>query len=323
MTVTPAPLSTPGSLDDELEAVNAQIAILRRSADQARASSALAASEVAIAKKAIPELTTAKAEIEDKGRLWDREDQLRSALKARQAVAERVREALDTGGSLDETRKEVLEGKLKPKFKIDANTPLDALNSAVQTAEDALGDSALKSTLDTAQSNLRSAEDDYNEKASAAEEAWKAILNGARLLEDQLQQTQRRYEEAARLEGLAASPTPAAGTTPAGPVEPSAAEAGIAGKSFKDSYTQLKETTTPSSSAGQPDTGEKALRDDWNEKCAKAKDALALLLTRRQELTVARSAWEQRQALRPARKPEEQATMVASVLLAFNPPASP
>lgn len=323
MTVTPPP-STPDAwpLDDELFAIDQQIADLQRAADQAQASGAVAASEVAIAQKAIRDLTTAKAEIQEKGKLWDRTSQLTRALEERRRVAERVRQALGSGGNLAESLKLALEDRLKPKFKIDAATSLNALNTAVGNAEDALGDAAIKTAFVNAESAFKTAEVNYQAKATAAEEAWLAIQNGARLLDENLQKVQTQYAEALRLETAAETPTVAADGTE-GPVLASAAEAGIAWKSFKDTFELLKDGTKPSSTAGQPDDGETALINAWTTASNQAKDALAVLLTRRQELAVARNAHEQRQALRPARKPEEQAAMVAGVLTAFNPPPAP
>jgi hypothetical protein len=320
MTVTPPP-ATPlvWPLDDELFAIDQQIADLQRAADQAQASGAVAASEVAIAQKAIRDLSTAKAEIQEKGKLWDRTSQLTRALEERRRVAERVRQAIGAGGNLAESLKRALEDRLKPKFKIDAALPLDDLNTAIEAAEDALGDADIKTDFDDAESAFKTAEADYQAKAAAAEEAWLAIQNGARILEEGLQRAQAAYAEAVRLEAAAAEPTVAADGTE-GPVLASAAEAGIVWKSFKDTFERLKGGTRPSSTAGQPDDGETALITAWAAASDQAKDALAVLLTRRQALAVARNAHEQRQALRPARKPSEQAAMVASVLTAFNPP---
>jgi hypothetical protein len=324
MTVTPPP-STPGAwpLDDEVFAIEQQIADLQRAADQAQASGAVAASEVAIAQKAIRELSTAKAEIQEKGKLWDRTSQLTRALEERRRVAERVRQAIASSGNLAESLKLALENRLKPKFKIDAATPLDDLNTAVEAAEEALGDADIKTAFFDAESAFKTAEVDYQAKAAAAEEAWLTIQNGARILEEGLQRAQAAYAEAVRLEASAETPAPAAGGTPAGPVLASAAEAGIAWKSFNDTFELLKGGTRPSTTTGQPDDGETALIIAWTTASDQAKDALAVLLTRRQELAVARNAHEQRQALRPARKPSEQAAMVARVLTAFNPPPPP
>ena len=319
MTVTPPP-STPDAwpLDDELFAIDQQIAELQRAADQAQASGAVAASEVAIAQKAIRDLSTAKAEIQEKGKLWDRTPQLARALEERRRVAERVRQAIGAGGNLAENQKRALEDRLKPKFKINAATPLDDLNTAVEAAEDALGDADIKTDFDDAESAFKAAEVDYQAKAAAAEEAWLAIKNGARILEEGLQRAQAAYAEAVRLEAAAEEPTVASDGTE-GPVLASAAEAGIAWKSFKDTFELLKGGTNPSTTLGQPDDGETELIAAWTDASDQAKDALAVLLTRRQALAVARNAHEQRQALRPARKPSEQAAMVASVLTAFNP----
>jgi len=324
MTVTPPP-PTPlvWPLDDELFAIDQQIAELQRVAALAQASGAVAASEVAIAQKAIRDLSTAKAEIQEKGKLWDRTSQLTRALEERRRVAERVRQAIASGGNLAESLKRALEDRLKPKFKIDPTTSLDALNTAVGDAEDALGDAAIQTAFANAENAFKAAEDDYQAKAAAAEEAWLAIQNGARILEEGLQRAQAAYADAVRLEAAAETPTPAAGGTPAGPVLASAAEAGIAWKSFKDTFELLKDGTKPSSTAGQPDDGETALINAWTTASDQAKDALAVLLTRRQELAVARNAHEQRQAIRPARKPSEQAGMVARILTAINSPSAP
>ncbi len=304
MTVTPTPNAWP--LSDEVAAIDEKIAELQRAAAQAQASSAVAASEVAIAQKAIQDLATAKAEIQEKGRLWDRDAQLQSALAERRLVAGRVQQAIGSGGSLDESLKTALENRLKPKFKITAAT-LNDLNTAVVNAENALGDAGIKAAFTSAETALKLAEADYQAKATAAEEAWLAIQNGARFLDENLQKAQAQYAAAVTLEAAAAAPTPAAGATPAGPVQASAAEAGIAWKSFKDTFELLK-------------VGESQLIGDWTTASTRAKDALAVLLKAKQQLAVTRSAYEQRQALRPARTPQEQADMVASVLRAFNPP---
>ncbi|MFM7551067.1 MAG: hypothetical protein ACKO8I_19825 [Cyanobacteriota bacterium] len=325
MTVTPPPLSTPNiwPIDDELYAIDQQIADLQRTADQAQASSAVAASEVAIAQKAIRELSTAKAEILEKGRLWDRDAQMQRALAERKPVADRVRLALASGGGLAESLKRDLEERLKPKFKIATGptTNLYTLDTAVVDAENALSDAGIKTAFDDAERLFKAAEVDYQAKAAAAEKTWLAIQNRARFLDETLQKAQAQYAEAVRLEAAAGTPTPAAGTNPAGPVQASAAEAGIAWKSFKDTFELLKSGTLTAS--GQPDDSETALITDWTTASTQAKNALAVLLTRRQELAVARNAHEQLQALRPARKPSEQAAMVASVLAAFNPPPPP
>jgi hypothetical protein len=325
MTVTPS-LSSPNAwpLTDEWADIDQKIADLQRTADQAQTSSAVAASEVASAQKAIRELSTAKAEILEKGRLWDRDAQLQRALAERKAVADRVRQAIGAGGSLAESLKSALEDRLKPKLKIAAGGTLEGLNGDVLRAEAALEAEAtsltsLKRAFATAETNLKAAESDYQAKADAAEAAWLAIQNGARILEERLQVAQAQYAEATRLEGVAGTPIAASGTTPAGPVLASAAEAGIAWKSFKDTFTFLQEGTKKSSTTpGVPDDGEKVLAETWGNASQAAKNALAVLLTRRQELTLARNAYEQRQALRPARKPAEQARMVASVLTALN-----
>lgn len=323
MTVTPS-LSSPNAwpLTDELADIDQKIADLQRTADQAQTSSAVAASEVASAQKAIRELSTAKAEILEKGRLWDRDAQLQRALAERRLAAERVGPLVVRGGSLG-LSKTALEERLKPKLKITAVT-LDELNGFVLSAEAALEAEAtsltsLKRAFATAETNLNAAESDYQAKADAAEAAWLAIQNGARILEERLQVAQAQYAEATRLEGVAGTPIAASGTTPAGPVLASAAEAGIAWKSFKDTFTFLQEGTKKSSTTpGVPDDGEKVLAETWGNASQAAKNALAVLLTRRQELSLACNAYEQRQALRPARKPAEQARMVASVLTALN-----
>lgn len=320
--MTATPTSTPGvwPLDDEVAAIDQQIADLQRTADQAQASSAVAASEVAIAQKAIRDLSTAKAEILEQGRLWDRDAQLQRALAERRLAAERVGPLVVMGGSLD-LSKTALEDRLKPKLKIAAGAMLTKLVNAVRDEEDALEAeltslTSLKGAFATAETNLKAAESDYQAKADAAEAAWLAIQNGARILEERLDVAQAQYAEAARLEGVALPPNTG---TPAGPVLASAAEAGIAWKSFRDTFDDLKRGTTKSA-PGVPDNGETELADAWSTASNLAKNALAVLLTRRQELALARNAYEQRQALRPARKPAEQARMVASVLTALNTP---
>jgi hypothetical protein len=323
MTVTPPPPpSTPNiwPIDDELFAIDQKIADLQRTADQAQTSSAVAASEVAIAQKAIRDLSTAKAEILEKGRLWDRDAQLQRALAERRLAAERVGPVVVMGGSLG-LSKTALEERLKTKLKITAGT-LDQLNGFVLSAEAALEAEAtsltsLKRAFTTAETNLKAAESDYQAKADAAEAAWLAIQNGARILEERLDIAKAQYADAARLEGVAGTPIAASGTNPAGPVLASAAEAGIAWKSFKDTFDDLQSKTTKPSPGG-PDNGETALAGAWNIASTQAKNALAVLLSRRQELALARNAYEQRQALRPARKPAEQERMVASVLTALN-----
>lgn len=311
-------------LDDEVAALDAQIATLQRAADQAQASSAMAAGEVAIARNAIRELISAKAEILEKGRLWERETQLQRALAERNAVADRVRQALAAGGPLPAGLKTALEERLKLKLNLAATDALDdanpnSLRSRVQKAEDDLGDAAVAATYTTAEANLKAAEDNYKAKAEAAEAAWNAIQNGALTLQAKLQQLQARFDEAERLEAAAEDPTPGSGGDPA-VVAASAVEAGIAWKSFNDTYQELIRGTTAGGSPGTPDDGETALRDAWSAASQQAKDALAEWLSRKQEWAAARNAYEQRQALRPARKPEEQAAMVASVLAAYNPP---
>ena len=313
-------------LTEEVAAIDQQIADLQRTADQAQTSSAVAASEVASAQKAIRELSTAKAEILEKGRLWDRDAQLQRALAERKAVADRVRQALAAGGPLPAGLKTALEDRLKPKLNLASSDALNddadanSLKRRVQKAEDDLGDATVKANYTAAEVNLKAAEDDYTLKADAAEAAWKAIQNGAMTLQAKLQQLQARFDEAIRLEAAAEDPTPGTGGDP-DVVAASAVEAGIAWKSFNDTYQELILTTT--AGAGTPDAGETALRATWTAASGQAKDALAVLLTRKQEWAAARNANEQRQALRPALKPEEQEALVASVLNAYNPPPGP
>jgi hypothetical protein len=322
--MTATPTSTPGvwPLDDEVAAIDQQIADLQRTADQAQASSAVAASEVASAQKAIRDLSTAKAEILEQGRLWDRDAQLQRALAERNAAADRVRQALAAGGLLPAGLKTALEDRLKPKLNLASTDALDddvdanSLKRRVQKAEDDLGDATVKANYTTAKANLKAAEDDYSLKADAAEAAWKAIQNGSLTLHAKLQQLQARFDEAVRLEAAAEDPTPGTGGGP-DVVAASAVEAGIAWKSFNDTYQELILATT--AGAGTPDAGETALRATWTAASDQAKDALAVLLTRKQEWAAARNANEQRQALRPARKPEEQEALVASVLNDYNP----
>ena len=329
MTVTPPP-PTPNAwpLDDEVYAIEQQIADLQRTADQAQASSAVAASEVAIAQRSIRELSTIKAEILEKERLWDRTAQLQRALAERNAAADRVRLALAAGGPLPAGLKTALEDRLKPRLNLASSDALDddadanSLKRRVQKAEDDLGDATVKANYTAAEANLKAAEDDYRAKADAAEAAWKAIQNGAMTLQAKLQQLQVRFDEAIRLEAAAEDPTPGTGGDP-DVVAASAVEAGIAWKSFNDTYQELILATTAGASPGTPDAGETALRATWAAASDQAKDALAVLLTRKQEWAAARNANEQRQALRPARKPEEQEALVASVLNAYNPPPGP
>jgi hypothetical protein len=222
--------------------------------------------------------------------------------------------------------KTALEARLKPKVKIASTDMLTKLDGAVEGAENALQAEAtsltsLKRAFATAETNLKAAESDYQAKADAAEAAWLAIQNGARILEERLDIAKAQYADAARLEGVAGTPIAASGTNPAGPVLASAAEAGIAWKSFKDTFTFLQEGTKKSSTTpGVPDDGEKVLAETWGNASKAAKNALAVLLTRRQELALARNAYQQLQAVRPALKPAEQARMVASVLTALNTP---
>jgi cephalosporin hydroxylase len=88
------------TLTTDITAIDQTIQQLEREAAQAQTISSVSGSEAAIAQKAIRELTTAKAEILAKERLWDRDAQLQRALADRKAVADRVRLALGARGSL-------------------------------------------------------------------------------------------------------------------------------------------------------------------------------------------------------------------------------
>jgi hypothetical protein len=325
MTITPTPNAWP--FEDEMAAIDSEIATLQRAVDQAQASSAVAVSEVASARHAIRALISARAEILEKARLWDREAQLQRALAERQAAADRVRQALGAGGPLAAALKTALEDQLRPKLAIDpatgpaltdASDP-DSLCRRVQTAEEDLGDAVVAAEYDGARAALQTAEEDYRSKADVAEAAWEAIHTGAQILQAKLQQLQGAYAEARRLVAAAADPTPGSGGDPDA-VAVSAVEAGIAWKGFNDAYQEVLTATSPGTPAGAPDAGETALREAWITASTEAKDALAVLLSRHQRWAAARTAYEQRRALRPARKPEEQAAMVARVLAAYNPP---
>lgn len=318
MTATP-PTPSPGvaPFDDELYAIDQRIAVLQQVANLAQATSSVATTEAAIAEKAIRDLTTAKAEILEKERLWDRTAQLQSALEERRLVADRVRLAVGPTGGLT-TAKSALETALKPKVNLTPAALLTEVNDAVDLADKTWKDldkDKQKAFQVDAVNSLNAAEKDYADKATAAELAWQAVISGARQLEEQLQRAQKQLEEATVQTALAPNPTnkvPGPGKL----VDRAAAEAGVAWKDFKDTYTAL---SLSSKKTGPEDDGHKQLRDDWLNKAKAAKDALAVVLTRRKEWAEARHQHEQRQASRPGRTPKEKADVVDAVLKKLNP----
>ena len=226
MTVTPS-LSSPNAwpLTDELADIDQKIADLQRTADQAQTSSAVAASEVASAQKAIRELTTAKAEILEKERLWDRTAQLQRALAERKSVADRARQALGAGGSLAAQRKSDLEAALKAKAGIAASGNLDAVFNAAKGVDVTRqnDDNSARNEWQSAKTALANAKQDYDSKAEAAEVAWAAIQNSPRSLDEQLDKAQQRLAEAAGLTAAVALPSPAPATPALNPAATDAA----------------------------------------------------------------------------------------------------
>lgn len=316
MTVTPTPPpSTPNiwPIDDELYAIDQKIADLQRTADQAQTSSAVAASEVAIAQKAIRDLSTAKSEILEKGRLWDRDAQLQRALAERRLVAERVRTALAPGGNLT-LGKETLETNLKPKLNLAPTVPLKVVDDEVDLADkewkdlDKDKEDKFLNGTSSATSMLAAAEEDYATKAALAEKAWDALFKSARLLEERFQLSQKQLEEAiART--AAADPPKEEVSPPKKVVARSAAEAGLAWKDFKDTYADIEK-----------EINNQTVDQAWLTTSKAAKNALAVLLTRRREFYEAQQQYEQRQASRPGRTPKEKADAVDAVLKKLNPP---
>lgn len=305
MTVTPAPSPGVWPVDDEVAAIEQKIAELQRAADQAQASSSLAASEVAIAQKAIRDLTTAKAEIQEKGRLWDREAELQRALAERKAVADRVRQALASGGTLADQNKKDLEKDLISKAGIGPGGDLNAVFKAVKDADDLrqADDTKAKQEWQTAADNLAIARQNYASKAAAAEEAWAAIQNSSRQLATQLNAAQQHLEEAGDLTKAVESPVP----LPATPkLNPAAAAAGLAWKDFVDAYDTLKATTGAPTATGRTDKGEEKLVSDWEKVRDEVRNALAVLLEAEKVCSIAQQAHAQRQAPRPGRSADER-----------------
>lgn len=307
MTATPTWLLT-----DDVAAIDQKIADLQRTADQAQTNSSVAASEVAIAQKAIRELTTAKSEILEKGRLWDRDAQLQRALAERRLVAERVRTALASGGNLT-LGKATLETNLKPKLNLAQGDLLNNVNDEVSLADkkwkdlDKEKEDKLLNGTGNATSNLAEAEEDYATKAALAEKAWDALFNSARSLEERFLLSHKQLEEAIA-QTAAAAPPKEEGSPPKKMVARSAAEAGLAWKDFMDTYTYMGR-----------EINNQTVDQAWLTTSEAAKNALAVLLTRRREFYEAQQQYEQRQASRPGRTPKEKADAVDAVLKKLNP----
>lgn len=307
MTVTsmaPSPGAWP--INDEVEAINKTIADLQRTADQAQTNSAVAASEVAIANKAIQALSAAKAEIQDKANLWgDRQEQLQRVLAERTAVADRVRQALASGGSLAEQNKKDLEKDLISKAGIAPGGDLSAVFKAVKDADDArqADDITAKQEWQSAADKLAIARQTYASKAAAAEEAWAAIQHSARQLDLQLKAAQQQLVEAGELTKAVELPQP----VPATPkLNPAAAAAGLAWKDFVDAYDILTATTGAPTAAGRTDKGEETLVSAWEKARDEARQALAVLSEAQKACSIAQLAHEQRQAPRPGRSADER-----------------
>lgn len=317
MTVTPTPNAWP--LSDEVAAIDEKIAELQRAAAQAQASSAVAASEVAIAQKAIQDLTTAKAEIQEKGRLWDRDAQLQSALAERKAVADRVRLALGAGGSLAAPRKTDLETALKAKAGITAAGNLNAVYQAAEGIDttNRTADVKAETDLKNAREALELAELDYARKARAAEARWSELQNSARSLEELLLRAQQRLDAANALTAALTSPT---GSPP--PLNPAAAEAGLAWKDFTDAFDALTKATEIPAGASQ-DRGHTAAAEAWGTARDAARNALAVLLSAQQSLAEAQRLQEQRRLSRPDRSASERQVALAKVREALTPPPTP
>jgi hypothetical protein len=315
MTVTPPPRSTPNiwPIDDEVYAIDQKIADLQRTADQAQTSSAVAASEVAIAQKAIRDLSTAKSEILEKGRLWERDAQLQRALAERRLVAERVRLALAPGGILS-VGLATLETNLKPKLNLAPTALLTDVGDEVDLADkkwkdlDKEKEDRFLNGTNSATSKLAAAEEDYATKAALAEKAWDALFKSARSLEERFLLSQKQLEEAIA-QTAAADPPKDEGLPPKKVVARSAAEAGLAWKDFKDTYTDIDQ-----------EIKNQTVDQAWATTSEAAKNALAVLLTRRREFSEAQQQYQQRQASRPGRTPNETADAVDAVLKKLNPP---
>lgn len=320
MTVTPS-LSSPNAwpLTDELADIDQKIADLQRTADQAQTSSAVAASEVASAQKAIRELSTAKAEILEKGRLWDRDAQLQRALAERKAVADRVRLALGARGSLATQRKSDLETALKAKAGIAASGNLNAVFNAAK-GEDVTrqnDDNSARNEWQLAKTALANAKQDYARKAEAAEVAWAAIQNSARNLDEQFNVAQQQLAEAeARTAAVTLPPTPIK-------LNPAAAEAGLAWKDYVDAFDGLVDATKAASVAVRTDRGEQDLVTAWEAARDAARNALAVLLDAQKTLAEKQRIHEQRQSVRPGRSASERQAALTEVRKALTPPPSP
>jgi hypothetical protein len=319
MTVTPAPSPGVWPVDDEVAAIEQKIAELQRAADQAQTNSSLAASEVAIAQKAIRDLTTAKAEIQEKGRLWDREAELQRALAERKAVADRVRLALAAGGGLAAQRKTDLETALKAKAGIAESGNLDAVFQAADGIDKAssTADQTAESALKTAREALEQAELDYTRKARAAEARWSELQHSARILEELFNRAQQRLTAANALTAGLSAPT---GSPP--PLNPAAAEAGLAWKDFTDAFDALTKSTEIPAGASQ-DRGHTAAVGAWETARDAARNALAVLLKAQQSLAEAQRLQEQRQVSRPDRSASERQAALAKVREALSPPSTP
>ena len=309
-------------LTDEVAAIDQKITDLQRTADQAQTSSAVAASEVASAQKAIRELSTAKAEILEKERLWDRSAQLQRALAERKTVADRVRVALGAGGSLAAQRKTDLEATLKTKAGIAASGNLDAVFNAAKGVDVIRqnDDNTARNEWQSAKAALANAKQDYDSKAEAAEVAWAAIQNSPRSLDEQLGKAQQRLAEAAGLTAATALPSPAP-TTPA--LNPAAAEAGLAWKDYVDAFDGLVDATKAATAAGRADKGEQDLVSAWESARDAARNALAVLLDAQKTLAEKQRTHEQRQFVRPGRSASERQAVLTEVGKALTPPPSP
>lgn len=328
MSPTPTPTPRVWPIDDEVAAIDQKITDLQRTADQAQASSAVAASEVASAQKAIRELTTAKAEILEKSKLWDRDAQLQRALAERKAVADRVKLALGARGSLATQRKTDLETALKAKAGIPATGNLDAVFKAAKDVDNPrkTADNSVRAEWEQAATALAAAKLDYARKAEAAEVAWAAIQNSARSLEDQFNVAQQQLAEAEALAAAVALPS----TTPI-KLNPAAAEAGLAWKDYVDAFDGLVDATKAATAAGWTDKGEEDLVVAWSGAPGfrgardAARDALAVLLEAQKTFAEKQQIHEQRQSPRPGRSASERQAVLTEVRKALTPapPATP
>lgn len=301
-------------LTDDIKRIDRAIADLQRDAQLAQSDSNVSARAVAIAKQAIRDLIAAKKEIQEKERLWDRTSQLKRALAERKTEADLVRAALADGGSLAEGRKTALEAQLKDKAGINDAEIQTMIYSPVDTVKDTTltEDIKIRDALETAATALTKAEQEYATKAKAAEAAWENIHRSATQLNEQLSKAQRLLAEATQLTNAVDAPEPVARN-------PEAAEAGVACKDFVDLLATLKsETTFPPSSTD--DHGQQELVGAWETARNEARNALAVLLVKRQELTQKLVDHQLRQAPRPDRSAEETAEVLEAVQTALSPP---